>query len=173
MRQGILVKISLFISSYLFLIVALLIMDSNSNILWICLGLVCISIGIVLLSFSRKINGKNYKIKSIQDKNEQAVAYLMTYIIPFITIGDSNVKEVLATVIVLIIIAIIYIKLDLIYVNPIVLILGYYIYEIELENGTKRTLISNKRLRSYNINDKIYAYELEDREILIQEIVRE
>ena len=124
MRQGILVKISLFISSYLFLIVALLIMDSNSNILWICLGLVCISIGIVLLSFSRKINGKNYKIKSIQDKNEQAVAYLMTYIIPFITIGDSNVKEVLATVIVLIIIAIIYIKLDLIYVNPIVLILG-------------------------------------------------
>ena len=168
MRQGIFVKISLFISSYLFLIVALLIIDSSSYILWICLGIVCISIGTILLSFSKKVNGRSYKIKAIQDKNEQAVTYLMTYIIPFITIGNSETKEILATVLILIIISIIYIKLDLIYINPIMLVLGYYIYEIELENGTKRTFISNKRLRSYNINDKIYAYELEDREILIQ-----
>ena len=168
MRQGIFVKISLFISSYLFLIVALLIIDSSSYILWICLGIVCISIGTILLSFSKKVNGRSYKIKAIQDKNEQAVAYLMTYIIPFITIGNSETKEILATVLILIIISIIYIKLDLIYINPIMLVLGYYIYEIELENGTKRTFISNKRLRSYNINDKIYAYELEDRAILIQ-----
>lgn len=168
MRQGIFVKISLFISSYLFLIVALLIIDSSSYVLWGCLGIVCISIGTILLSFSKKVNGRSYKIKAIQDKNEQAVTYLMTYIIPFITIGNSETKEILATVLILIIISIIYIKLDLIYINPIMLVLGYYIYEIELENGTKRTFISNKRLRSYNINDKIYAYELEDREILIQ-----
>ena len=170
MKQGIFVKISLFISSYLFLIVALLITNNNSYILWGCFGVVCISVGIVLLSFSRKVNERSYKIKSIEDKNEQAVAYLMTYILPFITIGESSREEIMATILILIIIAVIYIKLDLIYINPIMLILGYYIYEIELENGTKRTLISSKRLRSYNINDTVCTYELEDREILIEKI---
>jgi hypothetical protein len=113
---------------------------------------------ILLGNFKKKVdNGTIVKIKKIENKNSESIAYISTYIVPFIFQDTNNLFDIASIFIVLSIIFIIYIKSNMIVINPI-LNITHSLYQIEFNLGTfEKTglLISNNKDIETNMEIKI------------------
>lgn len=74
--------------------------------------------------------GYDINILDVKNKNSEAISYVATYIIPFVSQDLSGIYELTSTLILLTVIFLIYINSTLIAINPI-LNLKYALYEIE------------------------------------------
>ncbi|MDI6619223.1 MAG: hypothetical protein QME45_11225 [Clostridiales bacterium] len=172
MRLGIISKISMFLSSYalLFLALAAKYYKNKPMMYMLAASIIgCIATGFIIKT---KINHVSGEILSIQSKNEQITSYLVTYLLPFMGFNLNNAEDDIALLIIFIIIGVLYIKADLIYINPVLMILGYNIYDVVFKNGRRRILISKRKLNDLRVIGKIEYYELLDRTIIIEKMVR-
>jgi hypothetical protein len=84
------------------------------------------------------------KLTDFKKKDNELAAYLVTYVVPFLTLPFSNVFEFIAIIILFISIFVLYTTTDMVYVNPVFSIFGYKIYEAKTEDGINIILISKE-----------------------------
>jgi hypothetical protein len=162
----------LFLSSYSLLFVALAFKYKFANFTWIFFILALIGGIATLIITKTKINPDNRKIIYIVSKNEQVLSYLVSYLLPFIGFDLTDINEFVSLIIILLIIGILYIKADLIYINPLLMLLGFNIFEVHFPNNSKRILISTKSASEIMSMENISFYELQDRSIIIEKDYR-
>lgn len=168
MKLSIISKLMLFLSSYSLLFIALAFKYKFGNLTWVFFILALIG-GITTFKITKtKINPDNRKVVDIVSKNEQVLSYLVFCLLPFIGFDLTDSNEFLALIIILLTIGILYIKADLIYINPLLMLFGYNIYEVRFPNNSKRILISTKSANEINLMENISFYELQDRSIIIE-----
>lgn len=111
---------------------------------------------------------KSTPLKIVRVKNisiDYITNYFSLYLFPFFTLEVINILNIIIFLFILIIASYIYVKNNIVYINPILNLLGYSIYEIEI-NTNDGTRIENayfitKRER-YNIDGEIsniYKFE--------------
>lgn len=110
-------------------------------------------------------NGNHVVVKNIQNRNSESIAYIATYIIPFLFQDFSNLYDSFSFIFLMCIIYRIYINSNMIAINPL-LCCRYSIYEISYEtSGVERTgmLITNEkqlleldRIKIYEIGYKLF-----------------
>lgn len=96
-----------------------------------------------------------YKYETLGDN---MVSYVMTYIVPLTTLSvSSKASEFVGNVILFFIIMILYIRLDLSYINPVLIMLGYNIYKVYLCNldGTSYAVEDSKYLVTMRKDSKM------------------
>lgn len=158
----------LFLSSYSLLFVALTFKYKLGNFTWIFIVLAVLG-GIATIKITKtKINPDNREVINIVSKNDQVLSYLVSYLLPFIGFDLTQSNEFVALIIIFLTIGVLYIKADLIYINPLLLLFGFNIYEAQFINGSKRILISRKNVNEIKLLKNIKFYELEDRSIIIE-----
>lgn len=112
----------------------------------------------LLNNFKNKVNnGTIVNIRKVENKNGEAIAYISTYIVPFIFQDTNNLFDLASIFIVLFIIFIIYIKSNMIVINPI-LNMTHTLYQIEFKTGLFEKngfLISKNKDIEANIEIKI------------------
>lgn len=110
----------------------------------------------LLGNLEKKVNnGTIIKIRKIENKNNESIAYISTYIVPFIFQDTNNIFDITSIFIVLSIVFIIYIKSNMIVINPI-LNITHSLYQIEFNLGTfekNGLLISNNK--DLEVNEEI------------------
>lgn len=146
-------KIILFITSYfpLFIIFWILNFDKNKDyyfnypiLSWSMIIIVLLSLVLVFIlmrfSFRRYIdfNIQN-KIDMIENWNHEILAYLFTYVIPFISISDK--KKIYILSILLLVTFIIYYKSELLKYNIFLLFLWYDIIKVTLDDNSSIFII--------------------------------
>lgn len=94
-------------------------------------------ISIILLKKGKK--NKILHIQKISRPDDTVLSYIMTYVIPLISGSDANSEVFLVNFLLFILIGYIYIRLNLIYLNPLWAIFGYAIYRSEDE----RIIVTN------------------------------
>lgn len=105
--------------------------ELNDTFIWgVILGLIIFAIIIVFLKFQSNTNTVQYKIISIKDISHETLNYILTYLIAFLSLDMNNPKIILCIGILLFIIGVIYINSNMLYVNPILQLLGFSIYEL-------------------------------------------
>lgn len=105
--------------------------ELNDTFIWgVILGLIIFVIIIVFLRFQSNTNTIQYKIISIKDISHETLNYILTYLIAFLSLDMNNPKIILCIGILLFIIGVIYINSNMLYVNPILQLLGFSIYEL-------------------------------------------
>ena len=75
-----------------------------------------------------KISFKVIKIKNI---NYEYTSFLTSYIIPLIGLNLNGIRQLSIIVFLLVIIGIIYVKIDLFYSNPVLALFGFQIYKVD------------------------------------------
>lgn len=147
------VKIFLFISSFspLAIIWGLRFKDYEFNIwnwdinaLWLILIVILFSILLLIFTLEvsrRNGNHKKVRIKLLENLNRTHVEYLLTYVFAFLPINTGNI---LAFFIFMLVLLIVYLKSNLIYVNPLLTILGYNILKINDENDNNLIVITRR-----------------------------
>jgi hypothetical protein len=145
-------RISLFISSYLPLLFIFYLKNLATN-LWLAIFFLGIGILatcgiIIIINYINTTCSIVEKIAKVQRKDTEVIAYLFTYIFPFLDLKFDEIINLLSLLIFFVILGIIYVNSSMICINPTLNILGYHLYEIENPEGNSRTLLSrNKRVR--------------------------
>ncbi len=105
--------------------------ELNDVFLWgIILGLIIFAIITIFLKFQNNTNTIQYKVLSIKDISHETLNYILTYLIAFLSLDMNSPKMILSIILLLFIIGLIYINSNMLYVNPILQLLGYSIYEL-------------------------------------------
>lgn len=103
------------------------------NITTILLAILLI-IGVVFyFIFNNKIkNSKEipFKIEKIESVAYENLSFLATYIIPLVTFDFSNVKYTIVFFMLILIMGCIYVRTNLFYSNPVLLMLGFRVYKV-------------------------------------------
>ncbi|MBS5720854.1 MAG: hypothetical protein KHW50_00490 [Clostridium sp.] len=150
-----LMKCLLFISSYFPLYFFLLVLNFDQYnsyekikripiIIFLISMLICMIvslISIVLIKVSK--NGtKKILIENIERPDDTIISYIMTYIIPIVTVNNISKYEIIVNILLFILIGYLYIRLNLLYLNPLWSMFGYIPYRIN--NDT--ILITNYKM---------------------------
>lgn len=176
---NILVRSIMFISSYFPLYIMITILyykkiiegfkyrNVFSIIVTLALGLfIIISISsIVLLKLGK--GSKEKLIEDLEKPDDTVLSYIMTYIIPLVTNGDNTTEVYVANIFLFILIGYIYLRLNLIYLNPLWTIFGYMMYrdsnrEIIITNISREFLKHMKRLKGYYLSNNIFVAHKKD-----------
>jgi len=159
------VKLFLFLSSYtpLFLI---LILTKYSLTILIVLGLVSLISNLYLVYIIRlsvKMEGRYIKeIKKIEFNSEKFIEYIVAYIVPFLGFNLGKWQEVLALGILFGLIGFIYIRSEMIYMNPMLNLFGYELYKVETDKKSFMVISKTKKENKEEIKSKKIYFLLND-----------
>ncbi|WP_048170695.1 hypothetical protein [Methanosarcina siciliae] len=157
-------KIFLFISSYSPLLLIVTLQTREDYGYWSLLPTALAIISIFgLLIVRRKINitsTRELEVSRVQQKDAEVMAYIITYIFPFIGFDFNDFNNLISIFIFFIILGIIYINSNMIHINPLLCAFRFHIYEIETSTGSNYTIVSrrkrmikNEKLKVVKIND--------------------
>jgi hypothetical protein len=149
----ILAQFGLFLSSYapLFGVFALLDSFGPGWPTGVCIALAVA--GLVLpfavLGNARRLAPQSLDVASSQVRDGDALAYIATYLVPFAAITATTARERGALGLFVVLIAVIYIRSELFYVNPLLAVAGYRLFQVATPSGASAVLISRENfLRS-------------------------
>lgn len=153
--KKIFMKVLLFISSYFPLYIFLLVLNfenynsfekiKNYHVkIFLISMILCIILSIIslILIIICKNGTKKILIESIERPDDTIISYIMTYIIPIVTVNNLNKYEIIVNIALFILIGYLYIRLNLLYLNPLWSMFGYIPYRIN--NDT--VIITNYKL---------------------------
>lgn len=171
---------TLFLSSYLplFVLVGLRSIGKSTSIVAICAGLV-VAGGIGTAMFFRSARRKplgHYELLDVQKRDGDVAAYAATYLLPFVTVFSNSLRDVLTLAAFIAFLGIIYVRSRLIYVNPLLALFGYHLWQVipvtagaELKDGHPRwpRYLLTRRSNVYS-KQEVAAYRILD-DLLLDE----
>lgn len=112
-----------------------------------------------------------FKIKRIQNKNYEHLTFLTTYILPLIAFNLSEIRFVIMFLLLIFVIGFIYVKTDLFYANPTLALLGYQLYEADVEMRDNKTYENLILISKANINKEsnLEYLKIDDRIYFVKE----
>lgn len=141
----------LFISSYapLYILIALdnynfklapinyfkSVMQSNQLLLFWIVVICLLILSILAISYFSWISLNDERtLTKLVPLNESVLSYLITYVIPLTAMDITSINSLIVNTILFIVIGLVYVNSDLVYLNVILIIMGYRIYNDESEN---------------------------------------
>jgi len=142
-------KALLFLSSYLPVFVIFTLLAWTSYGPWALLSLLAGVLGIigVLAAFwwARSTEPEGVTVASVERKDTEALAYLVTYVLPFLDVDLSDSVKILGFVILFVTLATVYINADMLHINPTLNLLGWHVFEVQTPAGSPRTVLTHRR----------------------------
>jgi hypothetical protein len=152
-------KFGLFLGSYAPLFIFLALLHWNNNLLgyfrygWVnidylpllFIGMAIIGFSVILafLFVSSKLSSIAIKPKILDRNMQDTLAYLVTYLIPFVGFTFDEINALIANIFIFGMIGFLYIQSNMIYLNPVLSILGYRVLKIEVNDDEKLMLAKN------------------------------
>jgi hypothetical protein len=159
----------LFLSSYapLLVILAILLWSTGPS-LWDKLPVLSTSL-IILAALSllllwlflrsfKESEPTRVDVEQIQQRDEQIVNYIVTYAIPFLAAPFESKEKALGLGIFFVVVWLLQVKLNLLYINPVLTLFNYHLYQVTTPE-TVQILLSKKRLGPTGI---LYAVKAGD-----------
>ena len=128
----------LFLGSYAGLFALLAIRFDTMWLRWTCAGLAVIGVGLMLwvvFYVANRTGAELVVVNRVEDAGAEVAGYLATYLLPFLTVGEPSVRDVLAYAIFLAIGGLIYVRSEMTQVNPTLYLLGRRVVKVAIEGG--------------------------------------
>jgi hypothetical protein len=114
-----------------------------------------------MFKLSERIGNYHAKIDRFENINDMSLEYIITYIFPLLFLNYSDWNVLLALIVIFLTIGYIYIRSDLIYMNPVLNLLGYNIYKSQTVEGSiivisKRGIEEIGEYKLVQLADKVY-----------------
>lgn len=105
---------------------------SDSFTLVIIAGIILYLLLLLFISTQNRASRTEIKIENVKDMSHEALSYILTYLIAFMQLNLTSFKDLLCIIILLVIIGVIYTSSNLLHINPIIYLVGYSIYDVEV-----------------------------------------
>jgi hypothetical protein len=144
-------RILLFLSSYfpLSLIFFVILMPDHRRaaVSILAVGTVGLVWMLLYLKKAKTLSPFQVKITAFHKRDTEAMAYIVSYIIPFVAIPLHGLKEGIALSIFFVVIGILYVNSNMIHINPMLNLFGYHLYEVTTEEGSVHSLLAKRSIR--------------------------
>ncbi len=140
------IRVLLFLSSYFPLYVIVMIREyKHVEIFYFFIPLmIVVSFGLwYTFSSLNRISGKYIEKGKVEDTGDVSLLYFFTYVIPFLTVDFFKWQELATYGIIFFIIGIIYVKSQLIHMNPTLFLLRYNIFKITRDGDSIIVITKN------------------------------
>lgn len=77
------------------------------------------------------------KVNDFSTHDADVMSYIASYLVPFVTFPLGGRKQILTLLIFMAVLMIIYVRSNMIYINPVLNIFGYHLYEVEVEHSRR------------------------------------
>jgi hypothetical protein len=160
-------QFALFLSSYspLFAVFALLDSFGSGWPTRVCLGVAVVGLLLPALIFliARRLAPQSLRVESSQIRDGDALAYIATYLVPFAAITATTARERGALGLFVFLIAVLYVRSELFYINPLLALVGYRLFQVATPAGTSVVLLTRRRflrsgidLKARRLSDYVY-----------------
>lgn len=103
---------------------------------------------LLLMRARERLSAQRYTLTTVHDESGQVPAYLVTYLLPFVTLNIAGWDDFFGYLLLAAVLIILVVRTDLVYVQPVLLAIGWHLYRAEVENGfSEMVFISNRDLR--------------------------
>jgi hypothetical protein len=163
-------RVLLFLSSYfpLFLIISVLVFPKNWLVAVVIFFLdICFVVALwrYLRYCQRKHQRAFIRLRNYQQRDSEAMSYIASYVVPFASFSLDIVPQVIALTIFILMLLALYVNSNMIYVNPMLNLVGYHLYEIEIEHSNhSHYYLARKRLA----RDEIIYYVQVSGDVLLE-----
>lgn len=104
----------------------------------IIIPLIALSLKFLYVIILKKDRRITKCITRISDVDDSIVSYIVTYIIPLTSLTyNSSMSDYIANILLFSVVMIIYIRMDLIYLNPFFILIGLNVYKVTIDNQVK------------------------------------
>jgi hypothetical protein len=111
----------------------------------------------------RTVDYRQEKVTSFSQHDSEVMSYIASYLVPFVTFPLGGRKQIVTLLIFIAVLMVIYVRSNMIYINPVLNIFGFHLYEVEVEHSRRsHYYIARKRLerdctiRFVALSDDIY-----------------
>ncbi len=97
----------------------------------------CSALGIALVGLALFVvaaalrNPETHRVLFAESRDGDVAGFAATYLLPFLAIFGANWRDVLALALFIVLIGVIYVQSRMIYVNPVLIALGYHLYSVQ------------------------------------------
>ena len=108
-----------------------------------------------------RTNGPEMVIASVNNAGGEAASYLAGYLLPFVTVSQPSVRDVLAYVAFIVVAGVVHSRTSAIQVNPLLFLLGWKILQVTSDTGatvfliTRETHFSGDTVRTSRLGDDV------------------
>jgi len=78
---------------------------------------------------------------------DDVMGYVAAYLIPFVGFSLTDLRQGIALLVFLLVLAYLYVTTDMLHINPMLQILGFHVYDVTFEASTVRRVITRSALR--------------------------
>lgn len=143
-----LAKPLLFLSSFAPLFTLLAIRFERWPLVIACAALALLGVISLALLFrlDRRASVGVHRVVEARDAGAEAGAYLGTYLLPFVTVSNPSLRDSVAYIGFLAVVASIYLRSSVVQINPLLYVLGYKVQSIIDSGGLRGYVITRTRI---------------------------
>ena len=112
-----------------------------------CYALAVLSVVALLASLRtwRNLGTTDAVVVRVRPRDSDVIAYVASYIVPFAALGAQTWQQRGALIGFFLLVGVLYVRADLFYVNPILAMSRFKLYEVETESGRVMLIITKRR----------------------------
>ncbi len=132
----------------------IILLVNNYQVIWmwiftIVIFILSITIWVILIKTAKNKTSTKKEVISYEDQSKISLNYLVPYIISFMSLDLTNWQDIFSITFLMLLIFSIFSNSDLLYINPILSIFNYRIYDLEVKDTmnnkkTERILLISK-----------------------------
>lgn len=147
--SDLIVELALFMSSYAPLFAILAIRFRSTGLIVACatLSAVGFAAGAAVLVRFHQVTGSTWTVRTVEDRGGEVAGYLATYLLPFVTVSEPGVRDIVGYALFLAVIAVIYVRSSLVQINPTLYLFGWRLFAIEIGDGWSGYLLARGPVR--------------------------
>jgi len=142
-------------------------------LLFVSVLLILILISFISIYDVKKTKGNEYYyINKVERPDDTVISYMMTYIVPLLTTDTLSSEIVSINIFLFTLIGYMYIRLNLIYLNPLWSIWGYIMYKTDTDMiiitnipYSRIKTLNNSRIKGTLLGGNIYLIQKRDNDI--------
>lgn len=147
---SILTRFLLFLSSYfpLFLIFFVLFVGVRPVLASgaLTVGVLGLIGTLVYLRVVNRLEPALVQVTEVRRRGAEAMGYIVGYLMPFLSIAFEGLRQAIALAIFLVALCIVYVSSNMVYLNPMLNLIGFRLYEVTLKDGGQHFLITRRRV---------------------------
>jgi len=138
----------LFLSSYLPLWLVFVVVNGVQLGVWVIVpaaAFVAGVLGLAILFHAKGVGGPTtLGVARVERVDLENVTYVVTYLFPFVGASVTDHYQAAGLAILFVFLLAVYVRADLIHVNPVLTLLNWHVYRVESSDGTEQTLLTDR-----------------------------
>lgn len=117
---------------------------------------------VIFLRVARTLTTTELVIEQLSPKDTEGVSYIVTYLIPFLDLKLEDRSSAVALLLLFAIVGVLYVHSNMVYINPILNLMGYHLFEVESATKKKQALLTRRsyvergtRIRVVSLGDLV------------------